>query len=129
VQRRSGRHEKRAAAREIQAVVRIAPISGTPSRRHELRRPERSEVVRDEVLGFPYQLSKLANPSVASGQVAENLPAEWVSDQLQELEGRLVDSRSDHTCHDRSNQFDTSSPFDALIVPAREDSQLRARGF
>jgi hypothetical protein len=60
-------------------------------------------VVRDEVLGFSYQLSDFADPPVAPGQVAENLPAEWVGDQLQELEGRFVGSCSDHAIDDISS--------------------------
>jgi hypothetical protein len=54
-------------------------------------------VVRDQVLGFPEPLGNLADPPVASRQLAEKLPAQRVRDQLQEVEGCLFGSRGDHT--------------------------------
>ena len=53
-------------------------------------------MVRDEVLGFPDQLGDLADPPVASREVAQKLPAQWVRDQLQELKRCFVSSSGDH---------------------------------
>jgi hypothetical protein len=103
MQRRAGCDKKRAEAGEVQPIVRVTPISRTPPCGHEPRGPELTEVVRDEVLGFPYQLSELAHTPIAPRQVTEKLPAEWVADQLEKLEGTFVGSCGDHTRQDRSN--------------------------
>ncbi len=65
-------------------------------------------MIRDEVLGLSDQLSDLAGPPVAASEMAQKLPAQWVRDELQELERRCVGSNCDHVIHNRSSQIDTS---------------------
>ena len=107
------RHEELAEAGEVQPVVGVAPISRALPGRHQTPRPELPEVVRDEVLGLPHQLSDLADPPVAAREVAQKLPAQWVRDQLQELNRRFVSGSSDHVMQDRSSGIDMSIQFDA----------------
>jgi hypothetical protein len=53
-------------------------------------------MVRDEVLGLTRQRGELVHPSVAAGELPHELPAQWVGDQLKELDRRGVRMDDDH---------------------------------
>ena len=84
-----GRGEPFPQASDIEAIVRIATVGRTSSRRDQPSGPEETEVVRDEVLGLAFFGRELAHPVIALRQPAQELPAQRVGNELEKLERRL----------------------------------------
>ena len=77
------------AAGEVEHVVAVAAIRRAAPPRQEPRHPQTSEVVGDQALLAPYQRAQLTDPSIAVGELGEELPAQRVGRQTQELRWRL----------------------------------------
>ncbi len=84
VERAAGPGEQLTAAREVNAVVGVAAVEGAAAHRHEAAGAEAAEVVGDEILRLAEHVRELADLAVAAGELAEELPAERVSGELEE---------------------------------------------
>ena len=90
MERSAGCHQQFPASREVDAVVRVSPVSRASPHRHQLPCPQAGEVVGDQALRLAEHLRELADLPVAAGEFAEQLPAQRVSSELQEARGRRL---------------------------------------
>jgi hypothetical protein len=108
----AARPDHLAAAEKVEHVVAVAAIRRAAPPRHEPRHPQTSEVVGDQALLAPDQRAQLTDPSIAVGELGEELPAQRVGRQAQELRWRLFAV----SMQERDN---TSIQFDGALKQSR----------
>ena len=65
----AGSGQQLAASGQIDAIVGLARIGRAGSRAHELRGPQPTEMVRDQVLGLADEFAELADLAIAPRQL------------------------------------------------------------
>ena len=73
---------------DVAAVVGVASVGGALPGGDETTDAQLAQVIRHETLGFGDQVAQLTDTSIAPAQLVQELPAERVGDELQELERR-----------------------------------------
>src|SRR6516164_9776884 len=84
MQRAAGTLQQRAAPREIDRVVAVAPVGGAATRAHELAGAELAEVIGDEALALADQLRELTNRAVAADELTEQVPPDRVRNERED---------------------------------------------
>ena len=108
MQRAAGRRQQLPAARQVEAVVGVAPIGRAAPHRHQPLGPQPPQVVGDQALRSSDQGAQLAHLSIAAPELAQQPPAQRVPGQPHEARRRDIRTpgRRGHPLHDTSIQFD-----------------------
>src|SRR5690242_16783527 len=80
----AGVREQFATVREVEHVVRIAPVGGAAPRGDQPALAELAQVVRDQALAPARSLAQLADTEVALCELAQEPPPQRVAGELQE---------------------------------------------
>jgi hypothetical protein len=82
---RTGRRKEVAAANHVGPIVDVAAVGGTVTGSHQARVSQLCQVIRDEVLRLPGQFDELTDPAIARSEMSNQLPANRLAEQRQDL--------------------------------------------
>src|SRR5439155_25226448 len=108
VEREPGFAEKVPATAQVAPVVHVTPVRRASAGGHGAGAAELGQVVRDEVLRLAGESHELADPPIATAELDDELPAQWIAQQPEDLR-RLG----------RTHLAITSGQVDSLQVDAR----------
>jgi len=109
VERAAGSRQQATDTGQIYGVVGVPAIGGATPRGYEAAIAKFAQVVRDQVLTLSDQGGQLVNRAVAPRQLGQEVPAQGMAGQLQELRrGDVVELLGTHTQEFTSILLDTS---------------------
>ena len=88
MEREPGFAEQVAAAEQIGPVVDVAAVGRASAGADDAGVPELRQVVGDEVLRLPDELHELADPAIAAPELDDQLPAQRIAEQPEDLRRR-----------------------------------------
>ena len=112
MQRARGVGQQVADPFEIDEVIGVAAVGGAAARRDQAGPAQQAEVVGNQVLRVTEERGQLVHLPVAAGQLAQQLPAQWMRGKTQELQRR-------HVAHFTSRRFDVKLTAVGAATPTR----------